>query len=254
LSIHQLNFEGKNKVEVAIDRLRYFEPPEGYYLAFSGGKDSVTILKLAKLAKVNYDAHYNLTTVDPPEIVSFIKSTPEIQIEKPPNTMWQLVYENGLPRRQGRWCCRELKERGGSGRFVITGVRKAESKGSTMRAHRGMVETCYKDTSKRFMNPIIDWEDGDVWEFIREYDVGYCLLYDEGFERLGCVLCPMVREIKRQQERWSKICDAWYRATVRYWNRQTKGGQRFESADALWEWWLDRDRSSQPDEQLQFYD
>lgn len=41
--IHQLNMHGKDKVQVAIDRLKAFEPPEGYYLAFSGGKDSVVI-------------------------------------------------------------------------------------------------------------------------------------------------------------------------------------------------------------------
>ena len=36
-------FEKRDKVELAIMRLREFEPPEGYYLAFSGGKDSQCI-------------------------------------------------------------------------------------------------------------------------------------------------------------------------------------------------------------------
>lgn len=58
--IHQLNMCGKDKVQVAIDRLKAFEPPEGYYLAFSGGKDSVVIKALADMAEVKYDAHYNL--------------------------------------------------------------------------------------------------------------------------------------------------------------------------------------------------
>ena len=55
------------KDEIAIDRLREFEPPEGYYVAFSGGKDSITVLDLVRRSGVKYDAHYSLTTVDPPE-------------------------------------------------------------------------------------------------------------------------------------------------------------------------------------------
>ena len=46
--IHQLNMYGKDKVQVAIERLQSFEPKEeGYALAFSGGKDSVVVKKLA---------------------------------------------------------------------------------------------------------------------------------------------------------------------------------------------------------------
>lgn len=60
-------FGTTDKVQKAIDRLRMFEPPEGYYLAFSGGKDSQTIYHLTKMAGVKFDAHYNHTTVDPPE-------------------------------------------------------------------------------------------------------------------------------------------------------------------------------------------
>ena len=69
----QLDFEGKTKAEIAIARLQNFEPPDGYYLAFSGGKDSVTILALAKQAGVKFDAHYHYTTCDPPELVQFIR-------------------------------------------------------------------------------------------------------------------------------------------------------------------------------------
>ena len=254
MGLTQLNFEGKNKVEVAIMRIQQFEPSEGYYLASSCGKDSVLIMDLTKRANAKHDIHYNRTTCDPPELVQFIKTFPDVIIENPLKTMWQLVEERGLPRRQARYCCEELKERGGSGRVVMTGVRIAESKGHTRRAHRKMVETCYKDNSKRFVNPIIDWSDNEVWEYITAFNVKYCSLYDEGFKRLGCVLCPMVRDIERQLDRWPKICDAWYRATVRYWQRQTKGGVKFESADALWQWWLQRDKSSIADEQPQFFD
>lgn len=71
--IGQLNMSGLDKVETAIKRLQTFEPPEGYYLAFSGGKDSVVIKALADMAGVKYDAYYNNTSVDPPELIYFIR-------------------------------------------------------------------------------------------------------------------------------------------------------------------------------------
>lgn len=75
--LRQIDLMGNtiDKVQTAIDRLRAFEPEEGYYLAFSGGKDSVVIKAIADMAGVKYDAHYNATTVDPPELVRFIKTS-----------------------------------------------------------------------------------------------------------------------------------------------------------------------------------
>ena len=132
--IHQLNMYGKDKVQVAIDRLKTFEPPEGYYLAFSGGKDSVVIKALADMAGVKYDAHYRLTSVDPPELVRFIKSFKDVDVEIPRDkdgnqiTMWNLIPKKKMPPTQLiRYCCKDLKETGGEGRMTITGVRWAES-------------------------------------------------------------------------------------------------------------------------------
>lgn len=131
----QLNVFGKTKLEVTLDRIKAFEPEEGYYVAFSGGKDSQCILELCKMAGVKFDAHYNITSVDPPELVRFIKEQyPEVEFVKPRDkdgkqiTMWSLIEKKTMPpTRQARYCCEKLKESSGKNRAVMTGVRWAES-------------------------------------------------------------------------------------------------------------------------------
>lgn len=130
--VEETLFGREDKVEIAIKRLRAFEPPEGYYLAYSGGKDSQCIYHLAQMAGVKFDAHYAVTSVDPPELVRFIKKYyPDVKFEfnywddgkpehyfkdgKPkPKTMWNLIADHTIPpTRQARYCCAELKEPGG---------------------------------------------------------------------------------------------------------------------------------------------
>jgi phosphoadenosine phosphosulfate reductase len=85
--IHQLDINGKDKVEVAIERLQDFaslfpDGGKGFFVAFSGGKDSVVVKKLCDMAGVKYDAHYSVTSVDPPELVRFIKEKyPDVEFE-----------------------------------------------------------------------------------------------------------------------------------------------------------------------------
>lgn len=126
----------KEKEQKAIEALKMFEPEdEPYYLCYSGGKDSDVIRILAQLAGVKHDIVHNLTTVDAPETIQYIKSIPNVQINKARyadgthKTMWNLIPKKGMPpSRLVRYCCAELKEQGGKGRLKITGVRSAESR------------------------------------------------------------------------------------------------------------------------------
>ena len=125
----------RDKVEMAIKRLQAFCPEEGYYLAFSGGKDSQCIYHLAKMAGVKFDAHYNVTSVDPPELIRFIKRNyPDVHWDYPRDrdgkvvTMWNLIPRKQMPpTRLARYCCEWFKESSGEGRVTVTGVRWAES-------------------------------------------------------------------------------------------------------------------------------
>ncbi len=228
--------------DIAMERLTTFEPKEGYWIAYSGGKDSDVILDLVRRSGVKYDAHHSLTTADPPELVRHVKEQPDVEIHRPKRTMWELIKYNGMPpRRNARYCCRTQKESGGTGRIVGTGIRRAEG---ANRSKRKMVEACYRDPTKKYLNLIVDWTTTDVWQYIRSRNIKYCSLYDEGFKRIGCVLCPMTRDIERQMQRWPKICRAWERAIKATFNPAKQG---FATAEEYWQWWLDRDRKMRTD-------
>jgi len=264
----QLNMSGLDKVETAIKRLQTFEPPEGYYLAFSGGKDSVVIKALADMAGVKYDTHYNLTSVDPPELVRFIKEQhPDVSIEKPRDedghqiTMWNLIPRKKMPpTRVARYCCEVLKEGGGEGRFTITGVRWAESarrktgrsgleieKGAKRRFfadpdnpdNAKMTESC-PVKGKHVLNPIIDWENADVWEFIHKYNIPYCKLYDKGCTRLGCIGCPISSKKAEELERYPTYKRAYLRAFGKMLKVLDDESRKttWRTPEDVMEWWL----------------
>ena len=119
----------KEKEKRAIEYLKAFEPQtEPYYLCYSGGKDSDVIRILAQLAGVKHEIHHNHTTVDAPETVRYVRSIPDVIIHYPELTMWELIVKKTIPpTRLVRYCCSELKEKGGKGRVKVTGVRWAES-------------------------------------------------------------------------------------------------------------------------------
>jgi phosphoadenosine phosphosulfate reductase len=239
-----------DKVAIAIDRLKTFEPPEGYYLAFSGGKDSQCIYHLAEMAGVKFDAHQNLTSVDPPELIKFVrKHYPMVILHRPERTMWQLIRQRKiLPTRGVRYCCSELKERGGHERRVVTGIRNAES---VQRSKRMMTEHCLKDRSKTYIHPIIDWEEEDVWEFIKSNNLSYCSLYDEGFKRIGCVMCPSSNQMLHLK-RWPKIAQAYKRTISRVWETR-EPDEKFKTVDELWNWWITgKNLKDNPDQTVMF--
>lgn len=233
----QLRLDGRSPIDVSIDLLREFEPPEGYYLAFSGGKDSVALLGLARMAGVRFDAHYSMTTIDPPELTRFIRREfPTVEWHVPEVPFWQNVRTKGLPTRTARWCCKEYKEIGGAGRVVLTGIRADESR---YRAKRGVFQTCA--TQRRwFVNPLFHWSETDVWDFIRSEGLPYCSLYDEGFTRLGCVVCPFNAHVAESMARWPVFWRLTREGLDEYFARSQAAQSRWPDADAMWAWWLDR--------------
>lgn len=277
-----------DKVQISIDRIKAFEPKDRpYWLAFSGGKDSVCILQLAKMAGVNFEAHYNITSVDPPELIWFIrKEYPEVIFSRQhypdgkPITMWSLMKNRTLPPTKfGRYCCNKLKEAGGKGTVTITGVRWAES--TKRKLNQGLVtvmgkdvesieeveqangkktnlggvvlnddndearravEVCFR-THKTLVNPIIDWTDDEVWEFIHGYNIPYCKLYDEGAKRIGCIGCPMggSANMKQDFERYPKYKEEYLRCFDKMYQNRIERGlplNNWKCGKDIFDWWV----------------
>lgn len=226
-----------DKVAVAIARLKQYAIPNGYYLAFSGGKDSVVIYRLAQLAGVKFTAHYSYPGLDPRELVNFIKREyPDVIFHYPKRTYGMVfMWKTMPPLRQKRWCCELLKEGQGEG-IVVLGIRRAESTG---RKNRPVLQDC---KGRWLLCPIVDWTDKDVWDFIREQNIPYCKLYDEGYKRIGCIACPFASEKKRRQElerfpRFRKMYSALFRRAFERRQRLQKPLKQKSSEEWL-EWWL----------------
>lgn len=180
-------------------------------VAFSGGKDSQTVYHLAEAAGVDFEAVYSATTIDPPEVVRFIKQHyPMVRFHVPKLSFWQLVENiRMLPKRNMRYCCSILKEQTLPGRVTLTGVRRQES---PKRAKRQILDInkkprqfdefersdkidvqCFGSGKEKItVNPILDWTETDVWQYLNTVvNVPHCELYDKGRHRVGCLFCPM---------------------------------------------------------------
>lgn len=220
-----------------------YDRDDGFYLAFSGGKDSQALYHVAKMAGVKFKAHMSLTSVDPPQVIRFVKNVyPDVVLHKPKMSIYQRAVERGiLPTMRVRWCCADFKESAGAGKVTLIGIRKAES---ARRAKRHEVEVSSKKFSGSFeefgewqaqelekreaklirkmkregkkvnedefslkkdnevrcingkdsilVSPIFEWSEQDVWYLLNEVvKVPHCELYDMGYSRIGCILCPM---------------------------------------------------------------
>jgi phosphoadenosine phosphosulfate reductase len=227
-------------VDIAIMRIKSYRPAAGFWLAFSGGKDSVVLHDLTERAGVRFDAHYCVSPIDPKEVREFIvQQYPKVRWDYYARGFWgKPLMSNGPPMRQFRWCCRLIKEAGGDGRRKLTGIRWAE--GRANRRGRLMYEPCYNKPGTDFLHPIIDWTDDDVWNYIQARGLSVCSLYAEGAHRIGCVLCPFHRNVDEEMARHPDITRLWRRGCDRYFDKRIERGTplQWPTKEAFWYWWI----------------
>ena len=235
----------QEKINYSIELIKKYEKialkysPEGYHVAFSGGKDSQAILELTKMAGVQYKAYFYKTSIDPPEVTNFIKTNyPEVIWLAPRKTMFQMILDKkGFPTMRARWCCQELKERQGLNEVVIIGIRAAES---TKRAKRKEFESeCKLGKDKVMLSPIFTWLDKDVYEFLSLRDIRLCSLY-KYHSRVGCLGCPLNRKADKELERYPKVKRAYINTAQKVIDRNPdcNYAKLFKSGADAYQWWL----------------
>lgn len=247
-------------------------------ICISGGKDSSVITELAIRAGIPAEFLHNHTTADAPETVRFVRSEfrrlealgyvcsyhmPTYKGKRV--SMWSLIPQNLMPpTRLVRYCCSVLKETGGQGRFIATGVRWAESAkrknnrgifeklGSSVKYNiilsndnddrRMLFENC-RLKAKRVVNPIIDWTDDDVWDYAADAKVPMNPLYAEGFCRVGCIGCPMAGKARiREFIRWPGYQNLYLHAFDRMLReRELRNKDTYGWTDArdVFHWWME---------------
>ena len=126
------------------------------------------------------------------------------------------------------------------GRVVMMGIRWSESR--NRKENRKMTESC-PSMAKTTLNPIIDWEERDVWTFLATQGIEYCPLYDEGFKRLGCVMCPMgyYKTRIKEAERWPGFFRAFMRCFEKMLEKRDADGKetKWHNAEEVMRWWLE---------------
>lgn len=271
------------KEEKAIKRLQtasemslmYYKKP--LVITYSGGKDSAVLLDLAERSGILFEVIHSHTTADAPETVYHIRNEfrrlenqrIECKIDYPMYkgkrvSMWSLIPQKGIPpTRIMRYCCTVLKEHYGKGRFIATGVRWAES---AKRKGRGIMEISHSDKreriqlnsdnddarrlfetctlkAKRICNPIIDWSDEDIWNYMQDQKIKRNPLYDMGFDRVGCIGCPMGRTRIRLREfyYWPKYKEHYLKAFGRMMeeNKRKKLQTSWRDAEEVYHWWIE---------------
>jgi len=191
----------------AIDFIRR-NVPAGISVGFSGGKDSIVTAKLMEMSGVPHELEYSFTGMDPPEVVRFIrKNYPHCKIKRNKRTFWRDLAVHSPPSDRLRWCCTLLKKTGAD---QVQGIRTEES---SRRSKRNRINR-YK--GRTIYYPIFHWREWKVWQFIKEHKLPYPILYDWGFDRIGCVVCPYHSEKTGKQhamyrEHWPKFFERFER-------------------------------------------
>ncbi|MBE0522878.1 MAG: phosphoadenosine phosphosulfate reductase family protein [Methanosarcinales archaeon] len=215
------------------------------YVSFSGGKDSLAVLDLTMSAlKKPPRAYFINTGLEFPETVEYarkfcIENNIKLEELDARDAFEQNLPDFGPPAKDYRWCCKVCKlspatQVAGGGNFLtIDGKRKFES---FSRARIPPKEENPFVPGQVNIYPIKDWRAIEVWLYIYWRGLEYNPLYDQGFERIGCWLCPaaLTAEYKRMEILHPKLYRTWD-SYLHEW-AESKGFSKEYIRHGFWRW------------------
>jgi phosphoadenosine phosphosulfate reductase len=112
---------------------------------------------------------------------------------------------------------------------------------------RRAVEHCFRTTST-MINPILNWTDSDVWEFLHHYGCTGNPLYQCGFDRIGCIGCPLAdyRTMRNEFKRYPKYMQMYINAFSKMLVEREKTGRfnySWHSGKDVFNWWINIDEN-----------
>lgn len=190
--------------------IEYKDKVDVFYVAFSGGKDSVVALDLVQRALPHncFKVLFGDTGMEFPDTYETVEKIKQICAEekieflqaksklKPENT-WQIF---GPPAVTIRWCCsvhkttpqimqlREVLQKPDFTGMAFTGVRGDES---LSRSEYDAISYGGKHSGQYSCHPILEWNTAELFLYIYENDLTFNNAYKKGNTRAGCLVCPM---------------------------------------------------------------
>jgi len=170
-------------------------------VSYSGGKDSLATLLLVKEVIKEFDVWFVDTGLEFPETLENVKKVVDkynlnIKTISAEDAFWKNVDKFGMPSMESRWCCKicklgpitQLIEKNyENGVLTFIGQRKYES------AARASSEHIWKNPwigNQVSASPIQNWTALHVWLYLFWKNAPYNKLYEKGYDRIGCWLCP----------------------------------------------------------------
>ncbi|MEA2053665.1 MAG: phosphoadenosine phosphosulfate reductase family protein [Candidatus Thermoplasmatota archaeon] len=194
-------------------------------VSFSGGKDSLATLFLLLDAGYNPPIFFINTGLEFEETIEHVHRVAkqldlELLEENAGDIFWKAIDFFGPSARDFRWCCktcklgpttRLIKKNFPDGVLSFIGQRRYESE---QRSKKGSMWKNPWVSGQLGASPIQNWTALHVWLYLfekyKEYGIKWNVLYEQGFSRIGCWLCPASDmaefEFKRHKD-WNKLID-----------------------------------------------
>lgn len=200
-----------------------------HVLSYSGGKDSLVSLDLAMKALGDVKMIFNDTGLEMPETLRNVEYVSkyysvDLHIASAGDIFWRSVELFGPPGKDYRWCCKITKlvpiakltkTLWPNGALNILGQRAFES---LDRAKSPLVWRNKWIPHMVSTTPIQYWSQLACWIYIFKYRLPYNELYNEGFDRLGCFMCPSCALAEYEETRrlypelwakWMSVLETW---------------------------------------------